>query len=214
MMDSLLVISRLYILAVAYNLTMLVLVAWCYAETFSLIMYPLSWLGKVTLDSGAANKMAAVLFSAGTIFNMYFWKKMLDELAKTSMGKKLPVKILGCFVFYGFLLLALPCDVFVLLHSIGGGLLVGGLWALTAWLLYYAKNVLGRFNHLLLQLTLHSTALYCFYHFLLDSELKGFSQKPLLLAITFGSGASLNTLLQARYGLNLMQTAFVQSYKY
>ncbi|NLM46488.1 MAG: hypothetical protein GX200_06790 [Firmicutes bacterium] len=214
MMESLLVISRLYILAFAYNLTMLVLVARCYAETFSLVMYPLSWLGKVTLDSGAANTPAAVLFAAGIVFNMYLWKKVLDELAKTSMGKKLPAKILGSFVFYGFLLAALPCDVFVLLHSIGGGLLVGGLWAFTAWLLYYARDVLGRLNHLLLQAALHSSALYCFYHFLLDSELKGFSQRPLLLAITFGSGASLNTLLQSRYGLNLMQTAFVQSYKY
>ncbi|HHX75016.1 MAG TPA: hypothetical protein GX699_08955, partial [Firmicutes bacterium] len=103
-MESLLIISRLYVVALAYNFMMLALVMWCYAETFSLVMYPLSWLGKITLDSGAANTVAAVLFAAGIIFNMYLWKKVLDELAKTGMGQKLTVRILGNFVFYGFLL--------------------------------------------------------------------------------------------------------------
>ncbi|HHX74848.1 MAG TPA: hypothetical protein GX699_08090 [Firmicutes bacterium] len=91
---------------------------------------------------------------------------------------------------------------------------MGGLWALTALLLHYAREALGRRSHLLLQAALHLTALHCFYHFLLDSELKGFSQKPLLLAITIGSGAGLNMLLQARHGLSLMKTAFVHSYRY
>lgn len=213
-MESLLVISRLYLLALVYNFIMLVLLSWCYPETFSLVQYPLSWLGKIVLDSGLTNILAAVLFAAGNLFNMYLWKKVMDELTKTSMGKKLTAKIFGNFILLGFPLLALPCDVFVLLHSIGGGLLVGGLWAMTTWLLYYARNDLGRRNHLLLQVVLHFTALYCFYHFLLDSDLKGLSQKPLLLAITIGSGASLNTLLQTRYGINLFRMPFFHSYKY
>ena len=40
-MESLLVISRLYLLALVYNFIMLVLLSWCYPETFSLVQYPL-----------------------------------------------------------------------------------------------------------------------------------------------------------------------------
>ena len=212
-MESLLVISRLYLLAVAYNFMMLAFLMWCYPETFSFTLYPLSWLGKVTLDSGLSNTLTAVLFAGGNLFNMYLWKKILDELAKTNTGQKLAAKIFGNFILLGFPLMALPCDVFVILHSVGGGLLVGGLWAMTTWLLYYAREELGRRNYLLLQAILHSTALYCFYHFLVDSELKGFSQRPLLLSIALGSGAGLNALLQTRYGINLMQMPFFHSYK-
>lgn len=213
-MESLLVISRLYLLAVTYNFLMLVFLMWCYPESFSLLLYPLSWLGKIHLDSGLTNTFAAALFGLGNLFNMYLWKKILDELARTVIGQKLLVKILGNFVFLGLPLMALPCDVFVVLHSIGGGLLVGGLWALTTWLLAYARKDLGRRHHWLLQAVLHTTALYCFYHFLLDSELKGFSQRPLLLAIAACSGISLNTLLHARYGISLVKMPFFHSYKY
>lgn len=213
-MNCLLAVSRLYVFAAFYNSVLTLFARWCYAGRFSLLMDPLSWLGKVTTDEGLANTPAALLFGAGLLFNMYVWKKFMAETAKCRAGRIWPARTLQWFVFYGFFFMAFPCDVFVVLHSIGGGLLVGGLWALATMFIYHARDNIGRLRHLLMHGILHLTTLYCFYHFVLDTPLKGFSQKPLILAIVLETGIILNELLQAYYGRGLVAMAFTHSYKY
>lgn len=53
------------------------------------------------------------------------------------------VRILGRLVLVGFMLAAFPCDQFETIHSYGAGFVVGGLWALTAIMLYRIRDILG-----------------------------------------------------------------------
>ena len=64
---SLLVISRLYLLAIAYNFMMLAFLM-VLSETFSFTLYPL--LARQSHYSGLGT-LTAVLFAGGSLFNMY-----------------------------------------------------------------------------------------------------------------------------------------------
>ncbi len=102
-----------------------------------------------------------------------------------------------------FILTAFPCDRFDAIHSTGAALVVGGLWAFTTGTLYLMRDRLGAAVHIGLQLVLHGAALFGAVTFVLDSALKGFSQRPLLAAIVAEMGICLNALLHHRPGRDL-----------
>lgn len=193
-MDILQGLKRLFIWTLIANVIMLIIIIRSYAGSFSLLMDPLSWLGKVNTDGGQTNTIALVLFNSGLLLNAYRWKKALNLTVHNSTGRHPLARFLGHVVLVGFILMAFPCDIFVTLHSIGGGMVVGGLWAFTTALIYHVREELGAGTHTFLQLTLHTVALFCGTNFVLDTALKGFSQRPLLIAIIIGTGISLNAL--------------------
>ena len=184
-------LARLFVGSVAANLVMLALIIRVYAEPFSLVMDPLSWLGKIETAGGVPNTVAFLLFSATLLVDACIWRKVLTILPGNGEGRFTMGWLLGRGVLAGFILMAFPCDRFVVVHNIGAGLVVGGFWALATGMLYRSRDKLGAGVHLGLQLILHFTALYCGVNFAWDTPLKGFSQRPLLLAIIADTGLCL-----------------------
>jgi len=185
-------LAKLYVGSVAANLVMLALTIRAYAEPFSLVMDPFSWLGKIETAGGHSNTIAFLLFSGTMLVDAYIWHRALTMLPGTGSSGRLTMGwLLGRGVLVGFILMAFPCDRFVLIHNIGAGLVVGGFWALTTGMLYRCREKLGAVVHLGLQLILHCTALYCGANFVWDTPLKGFSQRPLLLAMMADTGLCL-----------------------
>jgi len=174
---------RWYVGTLVFNFTMMAVIIRTYAESFSLAMDPFSWLGKITTSDGAANTGASLLFSVALFFNLFRWRKALALLSETRLWRLKLVPILGHLVLFGFLLMAFPCDRFKNIHSIGSGFVIGGLWAFITLTLLSLKNEFTPRVFISLQLFLHSAALFCGISFMLDAALKGFSQRPLLLAI-------------------------------
>ena len=188
---------RLFNGAVAANLIMLVVIVRAHAGYFSLLMDPFSWLGKLVAAEGLANTGAFLLFSATLLLNAIIWIRMLSLMALCRIGRHPAFLLIGRLVLVGFALMAFPCDRFVTTHSIGAGFVVGGLWAITAAMLYFTRYRLGRRVHLGMQIILHLAALFCGVNFVFDTLLKGFSQRPLLLAILTEAGICLNKLVRA-----------------
>lgn len=177
-------LTRVYIAAIVVNLAMLVIMIVIYVDSFSLLMNPYSWLGRTAALDGTPNTGSFLIFSATLFFNIFMWMQILTLLSGSSVWRSYLVRILAYLVLAGFILMLFPCDRFDPVHSTGGGLVKGGLWALSSFMLYYFK---GEFNHRVfyaLQILLFVSVLFCGVSFLLDSPLKGFSQRPLLLAIT------------------------------
>lgn len=199
-MNNLETMTKLYIRMLAANLIMLAMIIRFYAGPFSLAMDPLSWLGKLVTDEGLPNTLAFILFSATLLYDAFVWRRFLAVLPESRCGRRPAPRLLGRAVLAGFILMAFPCDRFEIIHSIGGGLVVGGFWALTTGLLFSLRDRLGVITHASLQLFLQLAAIYCGYHFAFDTPLKGLSQRPLLLAITGETGLCLNVLLKSRGG--------------
>lgn len=176
-------VAGLYYRTLATNMLFLLVAVICYADDFNWLMTPLSWLGKLVTDNGCANIPALLVFCGAMIFNSVMWWRGCNLIAGTAYGQQTHTTIFSWMVFSGFPLMALPCDQFVLLHSFGGALLVGGLWAFTSGVLWHCRNLFPSCKHLGLHSALHATALFCGVNFFLDTSLKGMSQRPLLLAI-------------------------------
>jgi len=195
-MNNLHTLARLFVRTMAANLVMLVVIISFYAEPFSLVMDPFSWLGKLVTSGGLSNTSAALLFSATLLCDACKWRRVLSLLSEYRFGRLPGVRMLGRMVLIGFLLMAFPCDKFVYTHSVGAGLVVGGFWALTTGMLYYLRNKLGLLTHIGLQLILHISAIFCGANFVADTSLKGFSQRPLIISIVAETGICLNTLIR------------------
>jgi len=180
-----------YVGTMIVNFSVLVILIALYAEPFSLLMDPFSWLGKTITDNGSANTGAFLLFTATIFFNAFRWRKLLELLTQTGTWRFALIRFLGHLVLAGFFLMSFPCDRFDAIHSTGAGSVVGGIWALSTIMLFRFSNELEPRNYILLQLFLHSAALFCGINFILDSVLKGFSQRPLLLAIVAVTGLCL-----------------------
>ncbi|MFU8794718.1 MAG: hypothetical protein ACNA7Z_05055 [Dethiobacteria bacterium] len=187
---------RWYVSTLIINLAMMAVIIGIYAESFSLAMDPFSWLGKITTSGGLANTGAFLFFSLTLFFNIFRWRKALVLLSETGLWKYKQVQILGYMVLAGFFLMAFPCDRFDVIHSTGSGLVIGGLWALSTLALFRLKEEFAPRVFISLQLFLHSAALFCGINFVLDSALKGFSQRPLLIAIIAVSAICLRIKIQ------------------
>src|SRR5690554_2787838 len=176
-------LAGLFYRVLAANALFLLAAVICYADDFNWLMTPLSWLGKFVTDNGCSNIPALLVFCGAMIYNSLMWWRGHNLMACTSYGRQAHTTVLGWMVFSGFPLMALPCDRFVLLHSFGGALLVGGLWAYTSGLLWHYRSLFSPGKHLGLHGALHAAALFCGANFFGDTSLKGMSQRPLLLAI-------------------------------
>ncbi len=188
MLNELYQLRKLYLTAILLNIMMFFLAAQLHAEPFSLVRDPISWLGRSVTTDGEFNTLSLLLFSLMLILNALIWKKVLETIAVSRYWKFTFVKILGYMVLVGFLLMALPCDVFITTHSVGSGFVIGGLWALSTISLIYFRHHFEKHAFMIMHLILHLTALFCGINFVLDSVLKGLSQRPLLAAITLISG--------------------------
>ena len=188
MMKNLYKLSKLYMATILINFMVLIITAQVHAETFSLIRDPISWLGRAETSAGESNSGALLLFSASLLLNAYIWKKVLEILAERRFWQYPFVKLMSYMVLSGFLLMALPCDIFIKTHSIGSGFVIGGLWALNTISLVYFKDHFENKVLLLMHFILHISALFCGANFVFNTALKGFSQRPLLAAIAFISG--------------------------
>ncbi len=197
-MQNLQKLARIYITVIAVNLAMLVIMIVIYVDSFSLLMNPYSWLGRTAALDGTPNTGSFLIFSATLIFNIFIWKQILNLLSDSSVWRYVLVRVLAYLVLAGFIIMLFPCDRFDPVHSTGGGLVKGGLWALSAFMLYYFR---GEFNirvFYVLQFILFVSVLFCGVSFLLDSYLKGFSQRPLLLAIIVITGICLKKGIKRR----------------
>lgn len=180
---------------VALNLLLLLIIVFFYPQSFSLALDPLSWLGRLELENGTQNGIAFFLFTATLLFDAFRWQNALSLFKQFAPNQRPWLRILGQSIFLGFLLMAFPCDRFGKLHSIGAGLVVGGFWALTALTLTLARSKLAKGVFLGLHLILHAVAVFCGISFVWDTFLKGFSQRPLLLAIVAELGYALKLVL-------------------
>ena len=196
-MRSLHKLTRWYAGTMVVNLCMLVVIIRIYAEPFSLVMDPFSWLGKTITNNGSANTAALLLFTTTLFFNAFRWRQALDLLSHTLAWRFALVRFLSHLVLAGFFLMVFPCDRFDAIHSTGSGFVIGGLWALTTIMLFRFSEEFEPRAYILLQLILHSAALFCGVNFILDSVLKGFSQRPLLLAIITVTSLCLKTRMQS-----------------
>ena len=195
-MEDTIKLYRWYLGTLIVNIAMFAMIVTICAEPFSLAMDPFSWLGKITTSSGSANTGAFLLFTLTLFFNFFRWRKALGLLSETGLWKYKLVQILGYMVLAGFILMAFPCDRFDAIHSTGSGLVIGGLWALSTQALFRLKEEFAPRVFISMQLLLHSAALFCGVNFVLDSALKGFSQRPLLIAIIAVSAICLRTKMQ------------------
>jgi len=182
--NNLFVVSRLFWGLVAVNFVIVLLGAALYPEPFSLLMDPMSWLGKWVTASGRANTGLFLVTAATLVGDAVAWRYVV-ALADFPWMQRREMRLFGAMVSLGFVIMAFPCDIFVATHSFGAGIMVGGLWAFTAMNLYhlYRYGIMGATLHRWLHIVLHAAALFCGVNFVLDTPLKGFSQRPLILAI-------------------------------
>ncbi len=197
-MQNLQKLYRLYMVTIMINLVMLAIIIRFYAEPFSLMMDPFSWLGKMVTTDGSANTNSLVLFTAALFFNAFMWKQALSLLSGNPVWEYPLLRMLGRLVLIGFFLMAFPCDRFETIHSFGGGFVIGGLWALSTIFLYRSSDEFEPRAFIMVLLVLHASALFCGANFVLDSLLKGFSQRPLLLAIIAVTSLCLRARIQSR----------------
>lgn len=176
-------LCRLYNGMLFVNLIMAVLIILLYPASFSLLMDPVSWLGKIGPGITSRYGSTFFLFSATMFFNAFCWKKIISLLATTPIWKKPIVHITGHLILIGFILMLFPCDRFDAIHSSGGGLAAGGLWVLSTMLLYRSRNILNPYLYGALLFLLQTAALYCIFNFAINSALKGFGQRPVILAL-------------------------------
>lgn len=193
-MNNLHALARLFVGTVAANIVMLAIILRTYPEPFSLVMDPFSWLGKLVTSTGLPNAGGLLLFNFSLLFDICIWKKFLSLLSEYRIGRHPAVRILSRVVLTGFVFMTFPCDRFDNIHSLGAGLVVGGLWALTTSMLYRFRDKFGPGIYIALQLTLHAAAFFCGANFVFDTPLKGFSQRPLVIAILAETGICLNVL--------------------
>lgn len=125
-MKNLPALARLYIGLLVGNSFMLAIIIIVYAESYSLVMDAFSWLGKFETSEGLTNVGAMVLFSGTLLVDAGCWLRGAALAWDTALGRSPVFKVLAPMVALGFVLMAFPCDVFVTVHSVGGGLLVGG----------------------------------------------------------------------------------------
>ncbi len=181
-MAKLLKLAKLYNMMLFSNLIMITLIIILYPVSFSLLMDPASWLGKIGAGITSAYGKTFFLFATTMLINVLLWQLIIILLAKTTAWKKPLIQIASRLVFAGFILMIFPCDRFDAVHSTGGGLVAVGLWLLSTILLIRSKQALAPYLYLGLHFFLQSSVLFCGYHFTINSTLKGFGQRPLILA--------------------------------
>lgn len=197
-MQKLQKLARLYAGSMVVNLAMFAIIIRVYTEPFSLVMDPFSWLGRMAALDGSPNTASFLLFTATILFNIFIWKQILNLISESSLWSYQAVHILGYLVLAGLLLMLFPCDRFDAIHSTGGGFVKGGLWAFSALMLYRFRDEFNPRVYIIMQLVLFGSVLFCGVSFLHDSYLKGFSQRPLLLAIVTINSICLNAGLKSR----------------
>ncbi len=196
-MNNLQKIASLYRGLLLFILAMLVIVLAVFPEPFSLLRDPFSWLGKAGPGSGLAVYRSLWLFSAALIFSAYRWYQIIVAVAQNPVWQKISVRIAFWAVFAGFILMLFPCDRFDPIHSSGGALVGIGMWLISAMMLFRLDRLFNLLTKTSLHLVLHSSALYCIIHFTLDTPLKGFSQRPAILAIVLVTMICLHLQLKA-----------------
>ena len=196
-MNNLQKIANLYRELLLFILAMLVIVLAVFPEPFSLLKDPFSWLGKAGPGSGLAVYRSLWLFSAALILSAYRWYQIIVAVAQNPVWQKFPVRIAFWAVFAGFILMLFPCDRFDPIHSTGGALVGIGMWLISAMMLFRTDRLFNLLTKTSLHLMLHSSALFCIIHFTLDTPLKGFSQRPAILAIVLVTMICLHLQLKA-----------------
>ena len=181
-MVNLLKLAKLYNGILFLNLIMIALIIVLYPVSFSLLMDPVSWLGKIGDGFTSAYSKTFFLFAVSMLINVLLWQKIVIWLTKTAAWEKLLLRMTSYLVCVGFILMIFPCDQFDAVHSSGGGLVAVGLWVLSTILLCRSQKTINPYLYICLQLFLQSSALFCGYHFAINSALKGFGQRPLILA--------------------------------
>jgi len=178
----LLKLAKLYNGILFINLIMITLIIIFYPVSFSLLMDPVSWLGKIGTGITSAYGKTFSLFATTMLINTILWQKIINWLVKIKAWYNMVIRMASYMVLVGFILMIFPCDRFDAVHSTGGGLVAVGLWLLSTILLFHSKQALPPYLHLGLQFFLQSSVLFCGYHFTINSALKGFGQRPLIIA--------------------------------
>lgn len=195
--QSLQKITGLYRGLLLFNLIMLVVIVYLYPEPFSLAWDPISWLGKIGPGNGQAHYNSFWLFSSALVFNIIIWIQIIIIISKHPAWKNQYVRFSFWFVSVGFLLMLFPCDRFDAVHSSGGALVGIGLWILSTMMLIRLGFMFNKFHKIGLHLFLHFSALFCIANFALNTALKGFSQRPAILAIIVVTNICLHLQLKA-----------------
>ena len=182
-MNHLQKIANLYRGQLLFNLFMLVVIIAVFPERFSLLEDPISWLGKTGSNAGLPFYNSFWLFSGALLFNIFRWSQILLLLNKLHLRGIFLVLVAGWAVLAGFILMLFPCDRFDAIHSTGGTLVNLGMWLLSTLMLISLGSSIKPPLKAGLHIFLHASALYCIINFAYDTPLKGFSQRPAILAI-------------------------------
>lgn len=196
-MNDLQRITNLYRDLLLFIGAMILIVIAVFPEPFSLLRDPVSWLGKTGPGSGFAVYRSFWLFSAALIIITFRWYQIIAVVAQSPIWQKFFVRLAFLAVLAGFLLMLFPCDRFDPIHSSGGALVGIGMWIISSMMLFRLGRMFNRFVKTTLHLMLHSSALYCIIHFASDTPLKGFSQRPAILAIVLVTTICLHLHLKA-----------------
>jgi len=191
-------IASLYRGLLLFNLVMLIVIIAFYPEQFSLLRDPVSWLGKMGPGEGWDYYSSFWFFSAALLFNIFRWNQIISVLAQNPVWKKPLVRIACRVVLAGFVLMIFPCDRFDPIHSTGGSLVGLGLWVISTMMLVRLKEIFESSIYYVLHIILHGSALFCIINFALDTALKGFSQRPAILAIVIVTNICLHLQLKER----------------
>ena len=195
-MNNLKSIASLYRGLLLFNLAILIVIIAIHPEQFSLLKDPLSWLGKVGPGERFDYYISFWFFSAALLFNIFRWIQIILQLKNTPPWEKFSVRFAFRLVLAGFVLMLFPCDRFDPIHSTGGSLVGLGMWAISAMLLFSLHKEFKLLTYSALHLFLHFSALYCIINFALDTALKGFSQRPAILAIVIVTNLCLKKVSQ------------------
>lgn len=190
-------IASLYRGLLLFNLIMLIVIILVYPEQFSLLRDPVSWLGKIGPGGGLGYYSSFWLFSAALLFNIFRWNQIISVLSQNPFWEKPLLRIASWMVLAGFILMLFPCDRFDPIHSTGGALIGLGLWVISTMMLVNLKDIFGLHIYSGLHIILHSSALFCIINFVLNTALKGFSQRPAILAIVIVTNICLHLQLRA-----------------
>jgi hypothetical protein len=166
-----------------FNLVMLLLIILLYPGQFSLLRDPVSWLGKAGPGEGLNFYSSFWLFSATLLFNIFRWNQIFSLLAQQPVWQNPQLRVASWAILAGFVLMLFPCDRFDPIHSTGGTLLGLGIWVISAMMLMRLKDSFASRLYYGLHIILHSAALFCIVNFALNTPLKGFSQRPVILAV-------------------------------
>lgn len=142
-----------------------------YGQDFSFRDHAFSHLGRLHTQDGSNNILSLMIYGPGMLLSSLICYRLSSLIADRAGHNLMRMAAAG------YLLLIVPCDLLRLVHSIGGGLVIGSLWLFALLGMYRLRSRAGNRKFLIQQLILQGSVLPYAFMYAMESPLCPVFQK-------------------------------------